>query len=69
MRLQRAGEVYGEKAVLGTESQELQRRLAQLKIEKDKAFAAVNEVCDILYHWSLFEFTLEPFLVDTVLAL
>ncbi|XP_073395245.1 uncharacterized protein [Physcomitrium patens] len=39
-----AGEVYGEKAVLGTESQELQRRLAQLKEEKERAFAAVEEM-------------------------
>jgi hypothetical protein len=39
-----AGEVYGEKAVLGTESQELQRRLAQLKAEKEKAFKSVAEM-------------------------
>lgn len=46
--LQHAGEVYGEKAVLATESQELQRRLIQLRAEKDKAFAAVSEVCGLL---------------------
>ena len=37
--------MYGEKAVLGTESQELQRRLAQLKAEKEKAFLTVEEAC------------------------
>jgi len=39
-----AGEVYGEKAVLETESLELQRRLAQLKAEREKAFLAVQEM-------------------------
>lgn len=37
-------EVYGEKAVLRTESQGLQRRLQQLKAEKDRALAAVQEM-------------------------
>lgn len=41
--------MYGEKAVLETESLELQRRLAQLKAEREKAFVAVEEVCDFWY--------------------
>jgi len=39
-----AGEVYGEKAVLETESVELQRRLAQLKADREKACLAVQEM-------------------------
>lgn len=43
-----AGDVYGEKAVLGTESLELQRRLAHLKAEMKQAFAAVEEIRSLL---------------------
>ncbi len=43
--MQHAGEVYGEKSMLATESRELQSRLAKLKAENEKAFSAINEVC------------------------
>jgi hypothetical protein len=39
-----AGEVYGEKSMLATESRELQSRLAKLKAENEKAFSAINEM-------------------------
>eukprot|EP00249_Psilotum_nudum_P012400 c23760_g1_i1 orf=477-2393(+) len=40
----RAGEVYGERAVLATEAQELELRLVQLKGENSKVIAALNEI-------------------------
>jgi len=39
-----AGEVYGERAILGTEARELRSRLAQLSTDKDKAFCMINEM-------------------------
>lgn len=42
--LMRAGEIYGEKAILSTEARELLFRLEQLKQEKEKA---VSTLCEI----------------------
>lgn len=42
--LVRAGEIYGEKAVLGTEARELRSRLDQVKCQKNKAVARLHEI-------------------------
>lgn len=42
--MQYAGEVYGEKAILATETRELQSRLQCLSEERVKALASMNEV-------------------------
>lgn len=47
--LQRAGEVYGEKAVLATEVGELQSRLRSLSDERDKSLAILDEVLPISF--------------------
>ncbi|PTQ48382.1 hypothetical protein MARPO_0005s0053 [Marchantia polymorpha] len=39
-----AAEVHGEKAVLATEARELRSRVVQLKREKEKALAVLNEI-------------------------
>eukprot|EP01018_Ginkgo_biloba_P025665 Gb_16111 [translate_table: standard] len=39
-----AGEIYGERAILATEARELQSRLEQLAVEKEKAFRLIDEV-------------------------
>lgn len=41
---QRAGEVYGEKAILATELRELQSRVLSLSDERDKSLAVLDEV-------------------------
>lgn len=42
--IQYSGEVYGEKAILGTELKELQSRVLSLSDERDKSLAVLNEV-------------------------
>jgi hypothetical protein len=41
---QPAGEVYGERAVLATETLVLRSCLAKLSVDKDKAFCMINQV-------------------------
>ena len=42
--MQHAGEVYGEKAILATETRELQSRLKSLSEERVKGLAILDEV-------------------------
>lgn len=42
--LQHAGEVYGEKAILATETRELQSRLLSLSDERDSSLSILDEV-------------------------
>lgn len=42
--LLRMGEIYGEKAVLATEARELKVRLEQVKMQKERAIATLNEI-------------------------